>query len=238
MSNAIQEKFFKLSVELTARRDLKASDKILFAVLRDHENGSDFSWPGVRTLMKETGLASQTVLDAISRLECAGCLQVKRRGPGRSSHYRTVLETRALKKPDRPEKQDSGALKTRPEAFQKLEPNQTDLLNQTVESLSFPLNDGATWALPQEKLSQYQETYPNLDIPQELRKARQWLFDNPARQKTAKGMPKFLGGWMGRAKPPAPNKSHGKTNGLDTSNLYPEGSQAVDAAMAIMGGVR
>jgi hypothetical protein len=61
--------------------------------------------------------------------------------------------------------------------------------------------DGNTrsWRLTQPKLESWQSLYPSLDCLAECRKARQWLDDNPARRKTAQGMPRFLGSWLARA---------------------------------------
>ena len=55
------------------------------------------------------------------------------------------------------------------------------------------------YSLTASKLSEWVALYPALDVPQEIRKARQWLIDNPGRHKTHRGMPKFLGAWLGRA---------------------------------------
>ena len=55
------------------------------------------------------------------------------------------------------------------------------------------------WPLTQAKVSQYQELYPGLDVLFEAKKARQWCIDNPARRKTARGMTKYLNGWLSRA---------------------------------------
>ncbi len=68
-------------------------------------------------------------------------------------------------------------------------------------SFSFILKDSTSWTLPQAKFDEYQTTYPKMDIGIQFRKAAQWLQDNPAKRKTAKGMTRFLGGWLGRAKP-------------------------------------
>lgn len=66
--------------------------------------------------------------------------------------------------------------------------------------LTFP-TDGKPrqWSLTQTKLDEYRESFPSLDVLAECRNARQWILDNATRRKTATGMPKFLGGWLGRA---------------------------------------
>jgi len=42
------------------------------------------------------------------------------------------------------------------------------------------------------------DLYPALDLVRELRRAREWLINNPSRRKTAKGMRRFLIGWFDR----------------------------------------
>ena len=56
-----------------------------------------------------------------------------------------------------------------------------------------------SWPLVQNKISEYQTSFPGIDILSECRKARQWCVDNPSRRKTFKGMPAFLSRWLGRA---------------------------------------
>lgn len=60
-------------------------------------------------------------------------------------------------------------------------------------------NAGKGWPLRQSKLAEWEASYPGLDCRAELRKAKQWLLDNPGRRKTLAGMPRFLGAWLARA---------------------------------------
>lgn len=128
------DKFYKLPQELTARKDLTASAKIIYAVIMDHLGNNKDCWPGKRKLVKKTGLSGDTVCNAIQRLESVGALVVDRRGNGRSNHYKTGLEIRPVRKSNRSENQTGGGQKTRPEAVRKSDPNQTDPLNQTSNS--------------------------------------------------------------------------------------------------------
>ncbi len=65
--------------------------------------------------------------------------------------------------------------------------------------MSFPVTTKpGEWTLLQAKVDEYLETFPGLDIPTALRRAKQWLIDNPRRRKTARGMPKFIFGWLER----------------------------------------
>ena len=44
-----------------------------------------------------------------------------------------------------------------------------------------------------------QRAFPGVNIRAELAKARAWCVTNPTKRKTAKGVPRFLNGWMERA---------------------------------------
>lgn len=58
--------------------------------------------------------------------------------------------------------------------------------------------NGTDWPLSEEKLAEYVESFPGVDVLAELRKARQWCIDTPTKRKTWDGMAKFLSGWLGR----------------------------------------
>ena len=55
------------------------------------------------------------------------------------------------------------------------------------------------WGLTQAKIDEWQATFDTLDVLAECRKARQWILDNPAKRKTARGMVPFLGRWLSRS---------------------------------------
>ena len=76
-----------------------------------------------------------------------------------------------------------------------------------------------SWDLTASHAAQLHESFPALDIAAEARKARQWLRDNPERRKTARGMPRSLGGWMTRA----------QESGSGVRSRSPRGSPAMEA---------
>lgn len=45
----------------------------------------------------------------------------------------------------------------------------------------------------------WEESFPGLDVKQQLRSAQDWLRNTPAKRKTAKGLSRFLGSWLTRA---------------------------------------
>ena len=56
-----------------------------------------------------------------------------------------------------------------------------------------------SWPLTQAKLDEWAAAFPGVEVKSELRKACQWLRDNPAKTKTHRGMPAFFGRWLGNA---------------------------------------
>ncbi len=206
----MSEKFFKLLQDLTSRKDLLPSDKIVFAVLLDYQGHNGYSWPGERTLAEKAGLTTVTIVACIRRLEAKRLLIVERRGNGKCSYYSITesgKETIPVKKLKRVRNLHGGGKETMPEAGKKLTPNQTDLLNQTTttNSFAFVLRTKNFWHLPQAKLDEYKQAYPAIDVEDELRKAAQWLSDNPRKRKTAEGMYKFISGWLSRVRPARQN---------------------------------
>lgn len=78
-----------------------------------------------------------------------------------------------------------------------------------------------TWPLTEEKMAEWVEAYPGMDVKAELRKAVQWLKDNPTKGKTSRGMPAFLGRWLSNAQD-KPSKT-GAFNGTSKSPAHRAG---------------
>jgi hypothetical protein len=55
---------------------------------------------------------------------------------------------------------------------------------------------GEQWQVPEKKIAEWEESYPDVDVPLTLLGIRQWLIDNPTKRKTARGMTRFIGAWM------------------------------------------
>lgn len=76
-------------------------------------------------------------------------------------------------------------------------------------SLAFPV-EGGTWILTSAQIAEWQQAFPRVDVWGECQKALVWVKANPPRQKTARGMPRFLVAWLARVSPverrhPMPN---------------------------------
>lgn len=61
------------------------------------------------------------------------------------------------------------------------------------------VGDATTWGLPQERVTDWQEAYPNIDVLAQCRRAQKWLDANPGKRKTPVGMPRFLVNWLNNA---------------------------------------
>jgi hypothetical protein len=97
--------------------------------------------------------------------------------------------------------------------------------------LTFPTNGKPeTWDLLPSKLAEWSGTFPGLDCLAECRKALQWVKDN--RRKTAKGMPRFLLSWLGRANDqPRAGSGVGKIAPAGAVDKQQAGARAIREAM-------
>lgn len=119
----------------------------------------------------------------------------------------TGYSPEANRKEDKGRKTKEGRSTAPSFAAQKTPPAQSRLFDSADESprpasgfKPFPCaKTGETWVLSDEKLSEWQDSFPHLRVETELRKAWQWLSDNPAKRKTPRGMTRFLGSWLARA---------------------------------------
>jgi len=66
--------------------------------------------------------------------------------------------------------------------------------------LSFKTDGGEDhWDLDQSQVDAWVDLYPGINVLAECRKSFAWIEANPTRRKTAKGMPRFIVNWLGRA---------------------------------------
>jgi hypothetical protein len=64
-----------------------------------------------------------------------------------------------------------------------------------------------TWDLMPSSVAEWHVAFPNLDIESECRAALAWVNAKPERKKTARGMPAFLVGWLGRSQNRGPARA-------------------------------
>lgn len=71
-------------------------------------------------------------------------------------------------------------------------------------------NKNVEYPVTELKISEWQESYPGVNVAKELRTIRQWSIDNPKKRKTLRGVPRFVNNWLSRAQDkPKPASSPG-----------------------------
>lgn len=82
-------------------------------------------------------------------------------------------------------------------------PSANDPIQDDEVIRSFPTKAGDFHSIDESFVSELKNSFPHLDVEQQLKQARTWLVANPSRAKTARGMPRFLNGWMSNQRPSA-----------------------------------
>lgn len=82
------------------------------------------------------------------------------------------------------------------------------LLDSAIEQESSPasaasayrllLRSGKEYVPTEASIEQYQIEYPTINVRTEFRNMEEWLEDHASRRKTAKGIRRFIRGWLSR----------------------------------------
>lgn len=75
-----------------------------------------------------------------------------------------------------------------------------ELLPNWAQTLRFRLRNGEHWTFTAELLETLRSVHKESDIRDQSRLAAVWLETNPAKRKTASGMPNFLAKWLNRSR--------------------------------------
>lgn len=62
--------------------------------------------------------------------------------------------------------------------------------------IKIPLVDKTDFDVTESMVADYKESYPAVDVEQQLRSMRRWCIDNPTRKKTRAGIMRFIGNWL------------------------------------------
>lgn len=83
--------------------------------------------------------------------------------------------------------------------------------------ISFILNDKSRYPIRQAQVNEWSGLYPAVDIMQELRKMAGWLDANPNKRKTARGILRFVNGWLAREQDKGGSKKQAASPEQETS---------------------
>ena len=64
--------------------------------------------------------------------------------------------------------------------------------------LALPLNDNTEFEIYEEDVLLWQETYPAVDVRQELKEMKAWCAANPTLRKTRRGIKRFIVTWLSK----------------------------------------
>ena len=82
---------------------------------------------------------------------------------------------------------------------------------------------GGMYTVTDDDVARWQTLYPEVDVTVEMWAMVAWLEANPKRRKTWRGMPRFISGWLGRARQSVKKPGSWATVGLyDPSRKAPE----------------
>ena len=90
------------------------------------------------------------------------------------------------------------------ETPQRQPPPKTDKKSETIEVEPVPsgykiiLLDKSFYEIPLEKLNFWKESYPAVDVEQEIRNMEAWADANPIKRKTRNGVVRFITNWLKR----------------------------------------
>lgn len=183
----------------------------------------------VEQLVKVTvGTAKKTgkegVYNILKELKSAGFIQTQKHATGKTTY--TVFDSPVFATPDadKPNQAKPEQGEPKPDNPNQAKPNQaeptlinTDLkqelrsnkLVQNKPSLpaeevaaSLELKDKTHHIVTTVERDGYQNTYPNVDVNQELLRMVAWIDANPAKRKTKTGIKRFINTWLSRASKP------------------------------------
>lgn len=99
-----------------------------------------------------------------------------------------------------------------------------------------PLVDKSLYNVPMDKIALWRETYPAVDIEQELRRMIAWLDSNPTKRKTRRGIERFINNWLARTQDSGGSKGQKEVseavgnNAFNSDARWQQVSRAIDEA--------
>jgi len=88
--------------------------------------------------------------------------------------------------------------------------------------ITLTLNGGGEYEVTKELFDYFKETYPHLDLMQELRSMKAWLDTNVAKRKTERGMRRFINGWLQKSQNRGNGKQQAAAKPKNAFNNFPQ----------------
>lgn len=187
----------------------------------------------IAKLAEETGLTNDEVRTAISHLVHTG--EVTKRSTNR---YTVFTVVNYVLYQDIPEQSPSSAQpipKLFPTIEQRNKGTKEQDLGNIINDIScpepensapnpsgilLPLNDKTFYDVPLDKINLWRNTYPAVDVEQELRRMIAWLDSNPTKRKTRRGIERFINNWLARTQDSGGSKGQKEVRDSVGNNAY------------------
>lgn len=104
--------------------------------------------------------------------------------------------------------------------------NEKNILNtSSEEEVKLVLDTGEYYTVTNEQIQGWQQSVPLVDVKSELRKMQLWLEGNPRKRKTARGITRFITGWLVREQNSKEQNSKPITGVEDVPDWYNDTKQ-------------
>lgn len=147
-------------------------------------------------------LRGSHVFSTLSRLAVTGLVTVERHGDDIAVTNRNLLKYR-----DEYSRKSGHDPENVPPRTDTEEEAKTEYIAPSPEVLSADappigtlpcVGEKKSWPLYQVKVDEWAASYPAVNVMAKLREIRQWLIDNPTKQKTFGGTPRFVNSWLAK----------------------------------------
>lgn len=101
-----------------------------------------------------------------------------------------------------------------------------------LSGILLPLNDKTSYNVPLDKITLWRNTYPAVDVEQELRRMIAWLDSNPTKRKTRRGIDRFINNWLARTQDSGGSKGQKEVRETVGNNAYDTNARREQLARA------
>ena len=203
--------------DVTRNKNISAAAKGLYAYLSAFCGMSDECYPSVDTIITEMDMGKDTFYRHINALVAAGVVKkqqvISDNGKFGRTVYRLTHEVLIHDFPF-PQNRDTDEPYTvgKETKINNIKNKQYIKNNNNINICSepektapstsgilIPLNDKSVYDVPLVKIALWKDTYPAVEVEQELKRMAAWCDSNPTRRKTRRGVERFINNWLSRA---------------------------------------
>lgn len=201
----------------------------------------------VAKLAQETGLTDDEVRTAISHLISTN--EITKQSTNKYTVFTVVNYNLYQDVPELEDTQSPSRAQSVPILFPTIEQEGTNITREQINNsfcsepeesapnrpsgILLPLNDKSSYDVPMDKITLWKETYPAVDVEQELRRMAAWLDCNPQRRKTRRGINRFINSWLAREQDRGGSRRQKEVSMESGANAFDTDSRREQLARAI-----